>query len=154
MEPKDYKEESIIFKSNEDILERYGEIFETEIIDGKEYYLERDFLLEDVDIFRFFLTPSGLIAISSSTHIPEDRKDVWELDTDLPTIKDFLRFLDVFVEERASLKERKLLQGAIPYANGYSYRIYIYDNKRDSEIMKSVLDERRMGYLLSQYKQE
>jgi hypothetical protein len=151
MEPKDFKSENLIFKSNEDILERYGDIFDREVIDEKEYFLEKDCNLEDVEIFRFFLIPSGIIAISSSTDIPEDKRDVWELNTELPTVKDFLRFLNVFVEERIFLKERKLLQGSIPYPKGYSYRIYTYNNQYDSEILKDFLDQRRMGYILNQY---
>lgn len=151
MDNKDPRNETTIFASNDDILERYGEIFEREVIDEKEYFLEKDFNLEDVDIFRFFLTPSGIIAISSYTHIPEEKRDVWELNTEQPTVKDFLRFLNVFVEERSSFNDMRYLQGAIPYAKGYSYRIYRYNNEYDSEILKEFLDQRRMGYILSQY---
>jgi len=154
MEPKDFKNENLIFKSNEDILERYGDIFEKEVIEGNNYYIEKENDIEKTDLFRFFITPNGLIALSSSTGIPGDERDVWDLDFQDKIIRRFLEFLDTFIFEKKPSTELKVLQGLIPYSNGYSYRIYTYNNRRDSETVKSVLDERRMGYILSQYTQD
>jgi hypothetical protein len=154
MEPKDLKGENIIFKSNEDILERYGDIFDKETIGEENYYIEKENDLEKTDPFRFFITPNGLIALSSSTGIPGDERDVWDLDFEDEIIRRFLEFLDAFISEKKSYNEFRDLQGLIPYSNGYSYRIYRYNNHRDSEIVKYVLDEKRMGYILSQYTQK
>ncbi len=52
MEPKDLKGENIIFKSNEDILERYGDIFDKETIGEENYYIEKENDLEKTDPFR------------------------------------------------------------------------------------------------------
>ena len=154
MDQKDFQEDSIIFKSNEDILDRYGELFDNYYANGEDYYIERENDLENIDAFRFFITPSGLIEISSSAGIPGDYRDVWDLDFQNRIVKRFLVFLNVFVSERKENTELRNLQGAIPYSKGYTFRIYTYNNRRDSEIVKEILDERRMGYILSRFTQE
>jgi hypothetical protein len=148
MEQKDSKEESVIFTSNEDILIEYGDLFEKEISQGIEFYLEKDFELDKYDPFRFIITPHGLIALSSSSSISGDEEDVWTLSTKNTLVSYFFQYLDSLVEMNTGNSNLRDLQGSIPYSEGYSYRILKYNHQRDSSIIKMILDERRMGFLM------
>jgi hypothetical protein len=148
MEQRDNKDEIGIFTSNEDILREYGDIFEKESVNDLDFYFEKDFGLDKYDPFRFIITPSGLVALSTSSAIPNSVKDVWALSTKTPTVGFFLQALDHLVEMNIGNYNLKDLQGSTFQSIGYYYRIYQYNHKRDSEIIKSVLDERRMGFLM------
>ncbi len=153
MEQRDNKCETVIFTSNNDILERYGDIFEKESIEDLDFYLEKDFG-SNSNSFRFIITPHGLIALSSSSSIPNSEEDVWSLSTDTPTVDYLFQKIDSLVETNIGNYNLKDLQGPLLLSVGYSYRIYQYNHQRDSEIIKSVLDERRMGFLISKVRKD
>lgn len=149
MEQRDNREETVIFTSNEDVLREYGDLFEKADSQGLDFYLEKGFEFDECNPFRFVITPNGLIAISTSSDIPNSIENVWALSTRTSTVAHLFASLNNLVEKNIGNYNLKDLQGCSLESLGYSFRIYQYNNKRDSEIIKSVLDERRMGFLMS-----
>ncbi|MGI6423046.1 MAG: hypothetical protein ACOX0X_00270 [Candidatus Dojkabacteria bacterium] len=182
MEQRDYQDNHPIFNSNEDILERYEDLFEEIKVGGYEdlskniniekgkdlfgeggtFYLEKNTFTKDTpNIYRFLITPHGLIALSTSTAEKRSREKIWNLDPLISevqeyTMEDFLMSLDSFVETRLSRRIKnsdqnfKHLQGQIPdipTVTPIFFKIYQYEILSESKTIKYFLDERRMGVL-------
>ncbi len=74
---------SDLFNSKEDILERYNELFVEENIDNTLYYIEIP-TSDEPNVFRFIITPSGFVGVSSL-----DKERIWEVDLIMTKTRDF-----------------------------------------------------------------
>lgn len=135
------KKESVDFQkdlinNDLDILERYPNSFFEKQLGEHSYYIEKP--LENVSgSFRFFITPSGAVAVSSL--IPEE---IWSLtgqrDNDIPLLLE----VDNIVSETRSLDIHDLVKEMHFCSNTYFLRILPYSDKHTSNIIKCFLDRR------------
>ncbi len=128
---------SDLFNSKEDILERYNELFIEKNLDNTPYYLEIP-TFDEPDVFRFIITPSGFVGVASL-----DRERIWEIDLNSEEDKRLLTRLDKMVEENSNTDDIKNLVKEFRSDNQtYFLRILPYSQKRASEVLKCILDER------------
>ena len=135
MEKTDNSVYSDLFNSKEDILDRYGELFEKEELDDSQYYLELH-TSDESDVFRFIITPSGFVGVSSL-----DRERIWEIDINSDEDKRLLTKLDKIVGENSNTDDiKKLVREFRSDNETYFLRILPYSQKNTSEVLKCVLD--------------
>ncbi|MDY0097229.1 MAG: hypothetical protein RBS01_02655 [Candidatus Dojkabacteria bacterium] len=137
MDRTDNSIHSDLFDSKEDILERYNELFVEENLDNTTFYLEIP-TSDEPDVFRFIITPSGVVGVASL-----DKEHIWEVDLNSDEDKRFLTRLDKIVGQNNSTDDIKNLVREFRSDNEtYFLRILPYSQKRASEILKCILDER------------
>lgn len=134
VESDDFQKDLI--SKDSDILERYPNTFFEKEIGEHSYFIEKP--LEDIPgSFRFFITPSGAVAVSSL--IPEQ---IWSLtgekDNDIPLLLE----VDKVVSEIRSLDIHDLVQEMHFCSSTYFLRILPYSDKHTSNVIKCFLDRR------------
>jgi hypothetical protein len=137
MDRTDNSIHSELFNSKEDILERYNELFVEKNLDNTPYYLEIP-TSDEPDVFRFIITPSGVVGVASL-----DKEHIWEVDLNSDEEKRFLTRLNRIVGQNNNTDDIKSLVREFRSDNQtYFLRILPYSQKRASEVLKCVLDER------------
>ncbi len=137
MDRTDNSIHSELFNSKEDILERYNKLFVEKNLDNTPYYLEIP-TSDEPDVFRFIITPSGVVGVASL-----DKEHIWEVDLNSDEEKRFLTRLDKIVGQNNSTDDIKNLVREFRSDNQtYFLRILPYSQKRASEVLKCILDER------------
>ena len=137
MEKTDNSISSDLIESKEDLLSTYKELFVKEIVDESEYHIEIP-TSDEPDVFRFIITPSGFVGISSL-----DKERVWEIDVTQDEDKRLLTKLDKVVEENVDSHDlRNLVREFRSDNETYFIRILPYSERRATGVLRCVLDER------------
>ena len=167
MDQKDITSSNLI-NSKEQLLDEFGVLFSEEMIAKEPYYLEKP--SEDaLDIHRFIITPSGIVAVTTS-----QREEVWEIGTgkdddekilleldqvinqafvdienlDVPTLlvqdRIYRELTEAEMERYITEKRTKALVKEINIDSLTLYiRIFPYGGKRSSEVVRYILNERK-----------
>lgn len=136
MDGKDPILDNSIINNEMDILERYPGIFFEKMIGEHSYFIEKP--VEDKIInFRFFITPSGSVLVSSL--IP---KDIWAFNGEGPNDIPLLFELDNVVNNIRSLHIHDLVQQLHFNTTSYLLKILPYSHLESTKEMTSFLDTR------------
>ncbi len=119
-----------------DILERYPDVFFEKQIGEHSYYIEKP--VEDkIATFRFIITPSGAVAVSSLKS-----EDIWSLNGEKEKDVPLLLEVDNIVSGTRSLDMHDLVKEMHFCSNTYFLRILPYSDKHTSNVIKCFLDRR------------
>lgn len=129
-----------VFNNEQEILDRYNGLFFEKEFDEEPYYIEKA-EPETNPSFRFFLTPGGVVAVSSF-----EPRDIWSLTGEKDTEQALLLQLNIITKENRSFAVEDLVKELHSYSKIYFLRILPYGDKQSYEVIKRVLDPRYAQY--------
>lgn len=137
MDKKESGFQGELINNDLDILERYPDVFFEKQIGDHSYYIEKPLEEDKIATFRFFITPSGAVAVSSLKS-----EDIWSLtgekEKDIPLLLE----VDSIVSETRSLDMHDLVKEMHFCSNTYFLRILPYSDKHTSNVITCFLDKR------------
>jgi len=89
------------------------------------------------NLWRFIITPSGPVAVSSVR-----KNSIWDIDFESEKDKSFLPILDMTMENRKGNNIQNLVTKIIREDDIYYLRMLPYNDERSSEILLSELDRK------------
>ncbi len=129
-------ERYVLVRNKEQILQLYGDIFEECTIDILPFYIER-VNSNTSSIFRFIITPSGVVAVAS-----EDKEYIWGIDFDSEEGISLLEQLNVSCAQIKSSDIHDLIPTLETETQKYYLRIFPYNDQRASEVLVYELENK------------
>ena len=118
------------------ILETYGALFQPIYIGTEDYFIEKK-MKNTQSLWRFIITPSGPVAVSSVR-----KNSIWDIDFESEKDESFLPILDITMENCKDNDIQNLVTKIIREDDTYYLRMLPYDDERSSEILLSELDSK------------